>query len=284
MEDHRLSLTFWAVGLITGGLFLLLIHFNLLAAYEPTAQYIMAGTLIVGAVGFFAAFLRQPANWWRLVPAWTGLARALMVFIGAQPDYNRRYTAALLIAGQALAFSHIFWVNRIEHWWAVIPGGFLWVLSGVIAASVYISRLETLGALLFVGMGAVFVLLYLLAGRRRHWWALIPASVLGLFGLLIYTVEGAVQNALLRWWPATLIAAGLFLAYRALTWTPPPPKFMVNSATRLPPPSGTSRSAPTASQTTQDLGTFGEYSAPAPGANVTILPDPDEKPRRGEQK
>jgi hypothetical protein len=221
MEDNRLSLTFWAVGLITGGLFLLLIHFNLLAAYEPTAQYVLAGLLVLAALGFFIAFVRQPANWWRLVPAWTLLALAFMVFIGAQPDYNRRYTAALLIAGQALAFSHIFLVNRVDHWWAVIPGGFLWVVSGIIAASVFVTRLETLGALLFVGMGAVFVLLYILAGRRRHWWALIPASVLGLFGLLIYTVEGAVQNALLRWWPAALIVVGLLLAYRALTWIPP---------------------------------------------------------------
>ena len=90
------------------------------------------------------------------------------------------------------------------------------MLAGVIALTVTITRLETLGAILFVGMGVVFGLVYLLAGKRRHWWALIPAGVLLFFGLLTYSMDNGVQNALLRWWPAALIVLGAIVLIRTI--------------------------------------------------------------------
>ncbi len=163
-----------------------------------------------------------------------------------------------------MAFTNLYLVNRAEHWWAIIPGGFMLVLAVVIALTVTITRLETLGALLFAGMGVVFGLVYLLAGKRRHWWALIPAGVLLFFGLLTYSVDNGVQNALLRWWPAALIVIGAGVAFFSTTQKAPRSNLSVNVAPSMPPPAGTS-------------GQLGDYSQPAPGASVEVLPEPDDR-------
>jgi hypothetical protein len=93
---------------------------------------------------------------------------------------------------------------------------------------------------------------------------LIPAGVLLLFGLLTYSVDNTVQNALLRWWPAALIVIGAGIAFFAASQSPAPQKLSINVAPPMPPPS----SKP---------GQLGEYNQPAPGASVEVLPDPDQR-------
>jgi len=264
MADRGGNLWIWAAAMLVAGVVLLLFNLEILAAYEPTAQYIVAAVLAVLGGGFLASYVWRRDEWWRLMPGWTLLALATMVLLSVQAQLPRPTIAAVLFVGLAVAFLHIYLVRRAEHWWAIIPGGFMLVLAAVIGLSVRVGRLETLGAALFVGMGLVFFALYLLAGTRRHWWALIPGGVLMLFGLLIYTVDNTVQSALLRWWPVSLIVLGLVLAYVAATREPASPaKLSVNVAAKTP--------------VVGSRGQLGEYSQPAPGASVEILPDPDER-------
>jgi hypothetical protein len=265
-QDNRISLFLWAVGLIACGILLLLLNFDALAAYEPLAQYLLAGVLALVGASFFVAYFTQVTGWWRLIPAWTMLALALMV-LASTWEMNRRLTASFLFAGQALAFFHLFIVNRDEHWWAIIPGGFMAALGITVAISSYVQRFETLGALLLVCMGLVFFGLYLLAGHRRHWWALIPGSVLALFGLFVFTYESSVQGTLLLWWPIFLVLFGLILAARAAR-RPPPEKLMVHSAPgmRRPPPS-------TIPAEEQLPPLPDDVELPAPGASIASVPE-----------
>jgi hypothetical protein len=260
----------WAVALILAGALLLGFNFGLVDRFEPLAQYIVAGLLAAAGLGILGSYLANRANYWRLMPGWTLLALALMVYLSTLAGVPRPYLAAVIFVGLAVAFGNVYLVNRAEHWWAIIPGGFMLVLSSVIALSVNVTRLELLGAVLFVGMGLVFFLVYLLAGTRRHWWALIPAGVLALFGLLTYSVDNAMQGALLRWWPTVLIVVGAILAWFGATLpAATPDRMQVNVA---PPGHGSAQPAP--------RGQLGDYSQPAPGASVEVLPDPDDAPRR----
>lgn len=270
MEENRRNQLLWATALILAGTLLLLFNLDLLAAYEPTAQFVLAGLLSVGGVGFLLATIGRRAHWWRLMPGWTLLALAGMTLLATQPDIPRPLIAALLFVGLALAFAHVYLVARGEHWWAIIPGGFMLVLAGVISLSIFTVRLETLGAVLFVGMGLVFALVYLLGGQR-HWWAVIPGMVLVLFGLLLYTVDrqtgdGAFTTFLLRWWPIAPILVGIWLAYRGVRGgASHAEKLSVNVA-----PGNKAESPPLRER-------LGDYSQPAPGATIDILPDPDER-------
>jgi hypothetical protein len=272
MTDRQMNLFVWAVALVIGGVLLLLFNFDVLARYEPTAQYLLASLLGIGGLAALISYFWQRDQWWRLMPGWTLLALAAMVLLSVNEAVARPYIAATLFVGLTLAFTHLYLVNRSEHWWAIIPGGFMLVLAGVISLSVSITRLETLGAVLFVGMGLVFGLVYLLAGKRHHWWALIPGGVLLFLGLLTFAVENTVQNALLQWWPTLLIIVGAVIAFIAASQRSPAPKVSVNvapSSRYRTPASGTSAGKPPAE--------LGEYSQPAPGASVEELPDPDHR-------
>ena len=270
MADKRVAQLLWALILVGSGVLLLLFNFSLLRQFEPTAQYIACSGLVLVGGGFIAAYLSQRAHWWRLIPGWTLLALAAMVWLSVQPGFNRSVTAGVLFVGLALAFAHIYLVRPSEHWWAIIPGGFMLVLGIVISLSSSIERLETLATLLFVGMGTVFYLLYLLAGRRRHWWALIPGTVLVLFGVYVLVLERQDENEFLRWWPAILIVVGLFIGWQAWQTKAPAEKLSVNVApgTRIP-----ARDRAISSRAAQ--GNLGTYDEPAPGASVEILPDPE---------
>jgi hypothetical protein len=267
MSDRQVNLLIWAAVLVIVGVLLLLFNFGVLARYEPTAQYIVAGLLAAGGIATLASYFWRRDQWWRLMPGWTLLALAAMVLLALDDSIPRPYIGATLFVGLALAFANLYLVNRAEQWWAIIPGGFMLVLALVLALTVTLTRLETLGAILFVGMGIVFLLVYLLAGKTRHWWALIPAGVLIFFGLITYSVGNTFQSALMRWWPAALIVIGAIVAFVSTLQHPTPEKLSVNTARPMIPPTNPSNKPEQ----------LGEYSQPAPGASVEILPDPREQ-------
>lgn len=213
------SALLWAIGLIVGGAFLLVWTLGLLTGYEPWAQVILAILLISVGAGFFSGFFAAQTNatragWWRFIPAWTMVALAVMVLLSTLDPSPVQLIAALLFWGLAAAFLHIYLLQRLEHWWALIPGGFMLVLGGVIFLTAYINTITILGALLFTGMGGVFFALYALSGAARQWWSLIPGSVLVIFGIfvLISAIEGNAQ--LMRWWPLLIVLIGLGILWR----------------------------------------------------------------------
>jgi hypothetical protein len=255
----------WAALLIVGGVVALLFNFNALRGYEPLAQYIVAGALALGGVGFFVGAATTSAAWWRLIPAWTLLALAAMVLVSVLAPGAGRWVAALLLWGMAAAFGQIYLLARAERWWALLPGGFLAVLGLVIALSGRVASLELLGSLLFVGVGGVFFLIYLLSGPVRQWWALIPGSILLLFGLFVLTLDSEGRPGLLRWWPLLVLAAGFLLLLRGLR-PRPEPRLEVNRA-----PRSKGQPLPAAQATVE-----GRSLPPAPGASVQVLDDPND--------
>lgn len=270
-EDNRIGNFTWAAAFVLGGLGLLLFNLGTFTAWEPYLQYTLAGLLALGSIGFFASYFSRTDNWWRLIPSWTLLALAGMIYLTTVQSLDQRVTAGLLFVGQALAFAHIYLLDRDGRWWAVIPGGFMLVLGGVIALSSRTEDPDALGTTLFVGLGGVFFLLYLLGRRSRLWWALIPGVVLVVFGLFLFSVDRSQENALLRWWPVLLLLVGLVLGWRTVT-RKPAEKLSVNSASNLS-RQGTAKAGVTSAAQPPRLG---EYKGPAPGATVEVLKDPDE--------
>lgn len=259
----------WAAILILGGIGLLLFNLDIFSAYEPFLQYGVAIVFALIGLAFFGSYTAARDHWWRLIPAWTLLALAGMVYMGTLEALDQRISAAVLFWGQSLAFFTIYLIARQERWWAVIPGGFMLVLGGVIAISSRTEDPETLGTWLFVGLGLVFFLLYLIGEKRRLWWALIPGGVLVLFGVFLFSVDRNDEIALLRWWPILLVLAGLILAWRS-TRRRSSEKISVQGAPNL--SRQQRKSDVKASAQPRRLG---EYSGPAPGASVEVLSSDD---------
>lgn len=266
----------WAISLVAGGVILLLYNFGLLDAYAPWPQAVLAGGCAVAAAIFFIGFARHRGEWWRLLPAWTLAALASMVLTGALAHLDRALIAAQVFGGLALAFSNIYLPARQERWWAILPGGFMFVLAVVVGASRWISAVELLAALLFGGLGLVFCLIYLLDGRRRQWWALIPGSVLLVFGALALTsTSGLQEEGFVRWWPLLLVAAGLLVWAAGRRAPRQAGKITLQSAPRPKAAGAVKGEGAKAAAQPPERAALGEYTQPAPGASIDILPDND---------
>ena len=273
-EDTRTGRLAWAIAFALSGIGLLLFNFGFFTAYEPFIQYTLAGLLVLGALVAFGNYLSQRSHWWRLIPGWTLLALASMIALVTVETVDRRLVAALLFWGQALAFGHIYLLNRQDRWWVIIPGGFMLVLGGVIALSSRTQNTDILGAVLFTGLGVVFLLLYLLGSHTQHWWALIPGMVLIVFGLFLLSVEDQ-ASPLWRWWPILLVLLGGGLGWMAFR-PRKTEKLSMHSAPDLSRRSATKHKGK-ASPPSAVRGQLGEYKGPAPGASVEVLSDPDEE-------
>ncbi|MCX6046008.1 MAG: hypothetical protein NT075_12935 [Chloroflexi bacterium] len=270
MSAYRLNALLWSIGCVVGGVLLLLFNFESFVHYERWTQYIFAGVLAVLGVVFLIASLSSREHWWRLIPGWTLLALAVMIYLSSGSAINGQQTAPILFLGLTCAFTHIYLLDRAERWWAILPGGFMLVLAIVIGVSNAIAHLE----ILFIGMGLVFFLLYAADGRRRQWWALIPGGVLTLFGCFIFAAVYGEQFTIIRWWPILLVLIGLIFGWQATRRAPPQP-LMVNQAPRPSLRNHSSGSVTAAATTLPKPVSNGpsEYTRPAPCASVEILPD-----------
>jgi MFS family permease len=281
MTDSRGRAWAWSISLVVGGVILLLFNFGWLDAYAPWPQFLLAGGCGVAAAIFFVGFAGTHQEWWRLLPAWTLAALATMALTSTLEGADRALIVAQVFAGLALAFGHIYLPARAERWWAILPGGFMLVLAIVVGASSWVSATEILAALLFIGLGLVFFLLYLLDQKRRQWWALIPGSVLLVFGVLALS-SGRVgdtgeEASLVRWWPLALILVGLLIGLRPRLVPRGGDKLVINSAPRVQAQQSSSGKTSNAKSGAQPVprASLGEYTQPAPGASVEVLTDND---------
>lgn len=261
----------WAVGLILSGLLLLIWNLDLLAPYAPWPEVLLGLLFLVVALGFFSGYLGGVA-WWRLIPAWIMAALMAMVCLNIVPTVADEVVGALLFVGMAAAFVHIYLLDRLAHWWALLPAGFTLVIALVIAASALTHNITLLGALLFGGMGAIFFLLYVLSRSTHHWWSLIPGSVLLIFSLVILTAQPEGETSYLRWWPVLLIIGGLVVLWFTDSSQPAKPQTAI---ARYPSTTTTTLAAKDAEP--HVTGRLGDYQQPAPGASMDLLPERDER-------
>ena len=115
-----------------------------------------------------------------------------------------------MLFGMALGFWAVLLARR-EHWWAVIPAGMLTVISVLLR---FWTSLPDSGrlAVLFGGIGLVFVLLYAIRFDQHDTrWAAIPAGALLLLGLVTVMQTLPLPALVADWWPLLLVAAGVVL-------------------------------------------------------------------------
>jgi hypothetical protein len=164
--------------------------------------------LIWGAAGllFLYMLINNRDNWWAAFPAFTLLGLSAQSFL---PDSLSQFDGLIFFAGISLGFWWVYFADMSAHWWAIIPGGVLLTL-GVVSSLGNISNIDS-GGLFFLGLGLTFILVALLPGGGRRSWALIPGTILLLFGAVLETTRGNLTDYI---WPALLILLGGFFVVR----------------------------------------------------------------------
>jgi glucan phosphoethanolaminetransferase (alkaline phosphatase superfamily) len=95
---------------------------------------------------------------------------------------------------------------------AIVTG----VGAGVAIAASTTGDVSGAAVVLSLGLGfvAIWAVSYLLRMAERHWWPLVPGTILGSIGGALL-LGGAAQN-LIAFWPVALIALGVLVIGRAL--------------------------------------------------------------------
>jgi hypothetical protein len=211
----------WGLLVAALGVILLLWNFDVFAGISAQVPVILTGAVAFMGLAFLFGFVARRQEWWQAIPGFLLLSVAVIIYLSGR-GVAEIWAGVVLFLGLALAFGAIFFSNRRSNWWALIPSGTLTVVALLLWLSSRNVSTPLLGAVMFGGMGLVFGLLYLLAaGRRQFLWALIPAAVLGVMGLVtLFSGIGQRSPGLAPWlrlWPLLLVGAGLGIAGVALS-------------------------------------------------------------------
>lgn len=200
----------FSVFLIALGVIVLLSNLNIVPFSINNNDVFWLIVFAVAGAAFLAVYASNTReNWWAIIPSLTLLGLAGLVGL---PVLQNQFGGGFFLGMIALSFWVIYFTRR-EMWWAIIPGGALLTIAAVASMANDANGLSS-GGVLFLGLAATFLAVYLVPtteGRMR--WALWPAGIMCLMGLLILTGSGGAARFI---WPLILILAGGFFVVRAL--------------------------------------------------------------------
>ncbi len=201
---------FWGLLLVAVGVILMFQNLNIFRFVWDVAWVVVLGA---ASALFFLAFLGNRGQWWAIIPSAALLGLALSAAVDILfPALGDRLGGAIFLGVLAQSFWIVYLRDR-SNWWAIMPCGVLFTIVAVDLVETFMPRVET-GGLFFLGLGATFVLVYLLPnsqGRMR--WALIPAAALLTLGLVISVASTSLLQMI---WPAAIILVGGWMLLRAL--------------------------------------------------------------------
>jgi hypothetical protein len=239
----------WAIFFVLAGVFLLLKNQGVFGQW---GELIWGGLFAAAGLAFLVWFFTGVQHWWRAVPAFTLLGIGATLMLPARDIELGAWATSLVLLGMALGFWAILLVRK-EHWWALVPAG---VLTTVAALLGLWNRLDQTGrlAVLFLGIGLMFLLLYVIRfDERDARWAAVPTGALLLLGVVTLMSALSLPAMLREWWPLGLVVLGIGMGVLAV----------VRRSTTVTPARPLS-------------GPVEVSEPPAPGASVTALPSVDE--------
>ena len=202
----------WGVLLIVLGGLLLLQTLGVLGAGAGLLWALLWALLFgAGGVVFLYVFFTKRANWWAIIPGLALLGIAVLI-LGDEvaPRGLGELGGSLFLGAIAVSFWIVYLLDR-ERWWAVIPAGVLSTLT-VIAGLPDSWQGTVTGGLFFIGLALTFGLVYLLPTKEGQMkWALIPAGILFLMGLVLMATSASLINVI---WPLGLIVVGGYIILR----------------------------------------------------------------------
>jgi len=198
----------WGMLLIVAGLLFLAQSLGLIPSAWGALWAVVFG---VAGLAFVAWLFVDRRQWWAIIPGLTLLGLAGVIVLSMlTPEENGGWAGAVFLGAIGLSFV-IVYIMRRDFWWALIPAGALLTLALVALSTSFMTGLES-GALLFIGLGVTFGIVALVpTPDGRMTWALIPAVILGVMGILIALALGSLLNYV---WPIALIIVGVYILIR----------------------------------------------------------------------
>jgi hypothetical protein len=202
----------WGGLLIVVGILFLLQEIGIVSSAWGVFWGVLFG--LAGAI-FLYTYSTNTTQWWTLIPGFSLLGISAIILLSELvPGFEDGWGGAIVLGSIGLSFWIIFFRNQ-EMWWAIIPGGVLFVLAIVsVFDLIFVDSSIDVGGIFLMGLGLVFAVLAIIpTPQGKLLWALIPAGVLFIIGLLVSTPSLNLFNYI---WPAALIIIGAYILFRNL--------------------------------------------------------------------
>ena len=198
-------------GVIWGGLLILLGGFLLVDQFADLTEWIWVAALVFSGMVALVVYLSDRSDGWLLLTAYILLVIAGLVTLTTFNLLTDDLVAVYVLLAIALPFLVVFLRDRSQ-WWALIPAYVLLAvaLMNCLMEAGILSDLLVPGYVMF----AVAIPFFVVYGRNtKQWWALIPAGILTIIGIMFFISEAAVQyiGAVL------LVITGLWILVRVFT-------------------------------------------------------------------
>ena len=207
--DRRALIGMLAIAI---GLLALIQNLNIFAV----TQGLILG-LLFGAVGIFcvAFYYIKSKNQAVLLIGLLGLFWGIGLLLNEFDILRADYKTIYFLFGSGLSFLAIY-IHDNRKWWAVVPGGVLFVLATIQVFDMLFYLREGVYTFLFLfGIGLTFLYLYLVRDEKKQLqWAIFPAAVVILFSLFVLYADSS-GNSLEVFMGLALIAIGLISIFRS---------------------------------------------------------------------
>lgn len=171
----------------------------------------------LAGLGFAVDFATEPRSWWAAIPAGALLGLGTLIAFVEGTTAPDEWGASMLLGGTGLGFLAVYLRNR-AHWWAVIPGGLLLMVTIIVAIVPIVDRGEGIAVVVLGILAAALVAVSFVPIRgRRMLWLIVPAAILAVVaGFLAFDAIDVLEPY--NWVsPAALLVIGLFVVFRALS-------------------------------------------------------------------
>jgi hypothetical protein len=201
---------------LLGGLVLIALGITYLLEYLniiSIGSWVWGGLIALGGLLFLSVYLGNREHWWAIIPGVILLGIAATVFVvGLYPAEMEIYGGTIVLSSIGLAFLFLYLANR-ENWWALIPMGVMTPLAVFVGWGNSSGGINSIG-IFFLGLGLTFLLVAIVPTAEGQLnWALIPAGILIMVGVLFLTNFPALLTYL---WPLVLILAGILIIFRTI--------------------------------------------------------------------
>ena len=211
MKKSNRRLLFSVIGgllLVAAGVILLLSNIGRITV---NWEVVIGPLLAIGGLVFLLVFISNTEEWWALIPGFILIGVGINTFMGQWMGAIGNRVGGMIFLGFVGLPFFLIYITHQRHWWAIIPGGVLLTMAGITLVE---DNAALEGGLFFLGLAVTFGLVYLLpkpAGKLI--WALYPAGILFLLGILI--TLGA-TNLMGYIGPLALLILGGYVLYRTL--------------------------------------------------------------------
>lgn len=174
-----------------------------------------AALLAAGGGVFWYVFFADRAAWWAALPGAALAGAAIATIVQLDSAGVGRWAEVPFLGALSLGFWAVY-LRDTARWWALIPAGALLTVA-VVAGVTGVVGASMAGAIFLFGLAITFALVALLpGGAGRRVWAWVPAAALTLVGVVILFGAGEWFVVLNYVWPVLVIAAGVFVLWRAV--------------------------------------------------------------------